>query len=294
MDEVLPKPDWLRVKASNRPEVTLIRNKLREHGLQTVCDSSHCPNLCECWSKGSATFLILGDTCTRNCRFCAVKHGDPEGRWDQNEGKRLARTVAELGMEYVVVTSVTRDDIPDKGAEAFQLTICELRDLAPKCRIEVLVPDLGGDIMNVDRVVSARPDVFGHNIEVVKRLQETARDAKASFEGSLDVLRMAKRCDPAQVTKSSIMLGLGETDEEVLEVLEALYSADVDIVTLGQYLRPGTGNLPVRRYVSPQDFAHWREVAGTMGFAKVVAGPFVRSSYQAMEAFVSVRRETRC
>ncbi|OPY31963.1 MAG: lipoyl synthase [Methanomassiliicoccales archaeon PtaU1.Bin124] len=292
MDEVLPKPDWLRVRASYRPEIAVVREVLHSKRLRTVCDSSHCPNLCDCWSRKSATFLILGSRCSRSCRFCAVDHSPPDGTWERDEPERLARAVAELGLDYVVVTSVTRDDLPDGGAAAYRSVVEKLHELAPGCGVELLIPDLQGNKTALEEIVCTSPSVLGHNIEVVPRLQGWARDPMASLSTSLAVLRMAKEIDPRQVTKSSLMLGLGESDDEVRESLELLHEAGVDIVTLGQYLRPGPAQLPVVRYVPPKEFERWKDEAIAMGFGAVMAGPFVRSSYQAREAFDTLGRGT--
>lgn len=289
MEGVLPKPEWLRVRASVRPEFETVRRTLKAHGLRTVCDSSHCPNIGDCWSKRSATFLILGSICTRACRFCAVTHGRPVEQWSSGEAVRLAQGILELGLEHVVITSVTRDDLPDGGAHAYVDVLEQLGQIAPDCSTEVLIPDLGGDEKSLARIVNARPSVLGHNVEVIPRLQGVARDARASFDTSIGVLRAVKRSDPSMVTKTSLMLGLGEEGSEVHETLSVLNEAQVDILTIGQYLRPGPGQLPVRRYVPPEEFARWREEALRMGFGQVLAGPFVRSSYQAKEAFDSLR-----
>lgn len=291
LDTVLPKPEWLRVKASFRPELSMVRQVLRGHGLRTVCDSSHCPNLGDCWSTKSATFLILGPKCSRDCKFCAVDHSGADGTWDEGEADRLAAGISELGLEHVVITSVTRDDLPDGGAEAYARSVRAIKD-ACDCTVELLIPDMGGSRESLAKVAGSRPDVLGHNLEVVERLQPIARDPRASFRRSLDVHRTIKELVPGMVTKSSLMLGLGERDEEVRSALQALRSAGVDIVTLGQYLRPGPQQLPVVHYVPPSEFDRWREAGYDLGFGSVQAGPFVRSSYKAREAFEQLRRRT--
>ena len=262
-----------------------VRGTVRGHGLHTVCDSSRCPNLAECWGRGTATFMILGSICTRSCRFCAVSSGDPGGIVDKDEPTRVAQAVRDLGLKHVVITSVARDDLEDGGASAFASTVRELRKSSPGTRVELLIPDLQGDACALRTIMEAKPNVLGHNLEVVERLQVLARDAKASYARSLSVLETAKRMDAQVLTKSSLMLGLGEEGEEVRAALKDLRRARVDIVTFGQYLKPKGKMLEVKRYLTPEEFAQLREEAMGLGFSQVVAGPLVRSSYRAEEAY---------
>jgi len=251
-------------------------------GLRTVCDSSRCPNLGECWGSGHATFMILGERCTRNCRFCAIPSGRPEGGVDEGEPERLAEAVRSLGLKHVVITSVTRDDLEDGGAGIFAAVVRNIRWMVPDTSVEVLIPDLQGDKESLEKVVSSSPDVLGHNLETVRSLQ-WVRDPKASYERSLDVLQMAKWFDPSSLTKSSLMLGLGEQREEIRQAMLDLLSAKVDLLTLGQYLPPLGSSLPLDRYVHPSEFDELRAMARSLGFKGVMAGPLVRSSYKALD-----------
>jgi lipoic acid synthetase len=272
-------PAWLRVKTGKARLSRETRELVANHGLHTVCEGAHCPNVGECYSCRTAAFLILGGTCTRNCRFCAVNHGRPEVL-DPEEPDRLAEAAADLGLRYVVVTSVTRDDLPDGGAEHFAATIRALRERLPEARIEVLTPDFRGDENALRTVIAAAPDVFNHNVETVRRLQPQVRP-QAGYETSLGVLRKAREL--GALTKSGVMVGVGETDEEVRECLADLAGVGVSIVTIGQYLQPTRRHLPVDRYVPPEDFAQYEEWGRAAGIAHVFAGPFVRSSYKAAE-----------
>jgi lipoic acid synthetase len=279
-------PEWLRVRLPTGPVTAAMTRRLRRNALHTVCEEARCPNQGECWGAGTATVLILGDTCTRACRFCAVATGNPHGALDADEPVRVARAAADAGLRYVVVTSVDRDDLADGGAGQFAATVCAIREAIPGARVEVLVPDYLGEPLAT--VLDASPDVFAHNVEVVRRLTPSVRDRRASYERSLEVLRTAAARMPAIPTKSSIMLGLGEEPDEVRECLRDLLDAGVRILTLGQYLRPTTWNLPVERYVPPEEFATWDEEARGLGFAYVASGPLVRSSYRAAEAMDGV------
>jgi len=281
----LQKPPWIRVRMPTGQNIDRVRGTVRGHGLHTVCDSSRCPNLAECWGRGTATFMILGSICTRSCRFCAVSSGDPGGIVDKDEPTRVAQAVRDLGLKHVVITSVARDDLEDGGASAFASTVRELRKSSPGTRVELLIPDLQGDACALRTIMEAKPNVLGHNLEVVERLQVLARDAKASYARSLSVLETAKRMDAQVLTKSSLMLGLGEEGEEVRAALKDLRRARVDIVTFGQYLKPKGKMLEVKRYLTPEEFAQLREEAMGLGFSQVVAGPLVRSSYRAEEAY---------
>jgi lipoic acid synthetase len=280
------KPEWLRVRPPAGEHYAHLKSLLRDLKLHTVCEEARCPNVWECWGGGTATIMLLGDVCTRGCRFCAVKSGNPHGIVDLEEPRKVATAIAELGLSYVVLTSVDRDDLPDGGASHFAATIREIKARDPDILVEALVPDFQGDMEAVRTVVTAGPDVLDHNIETVRRLQGVARDRRANYEQSLQVLRDAKAMRADLFTKSSIMLGLGETREEVLETMKDLRTNEVDILTLGQYLRPSEWHLPVQEYVPPEAFDDLREAGEDMGFLYVAAGPLVRSSYRAGEFFL--------
>ncbi|MCL2825765.1 MAG: lipoyl synthase [Polyangiaceae bacterium] len=281
------KPSWLKMATPGGPEYTRVRGVLNQCGLSTVCQEARCPNLGECWGKGTATVMILGDICTRDCRFCAVTSGHPRAV-DETEPQRVARAAVELGLKYVVLTMVHRDDLDDGGASHVASTVRELRRADPTIASEVLVGDFGGDKRSIDQVLAGEPDVFAHNVEVVRRLTSTVRDARCDYDLSLRVLGYAKDRSPRSITKSSLMVGVGETDEEVDEWLYDVRGARVDAVTLGQYLRPSARHLPVDRYVSPEQFQRYRRVAESMGHRFVVSGPMVRSSYGAAEVFAGI------
>jgi lipoic acid synthetase len=281
-----PKPPWLKVRAPGGETYTSLKRTFRELDLHTVCEEARCPNIGECWTEGTATVMLLGDVCTRGCRFCAVTSGDPRGAVDVREPEHVARAIARMGLQYVVMTMVDRDDLLDGGASHVARTVRCLRELRPDILIETLLGDFGGHLDYVDTTVDARPDVWAHNIEVVRRLQRKIRDARCSYETSLGVLRHVKERDPSRITKSSIMVGIGEHDDEVLETMRDLREAGVDLVTLGQYLRPTPKHAPVDRYVTPETFAMYAEEGRKMGFAFVASAPLVRSSYKAAEVFV--------
>jgi lipoic acid synthetase len=276
------KPAWLGRPLPSSPAFSRVRSLLSEGGLHTVCQEARCPNQGECFSRGTAVFLILGDCCTRFCRFCAVRQGKPEPT-DPDEPRRVAEAVGRMALDYVVVTSVTRDDLPDGGAGAFAETILLLRASRPSARIEVLIPDFQGDEAALRTVLDARPDVLNHNLETVARLYRSVRP-QALYGRSLEVLERAAASAPGVRVKSGLMLGLGERPEEVEAALRDLVAAGCRILTLGQYLQPKRECLPVARYVPPDEFEFWREAALGMGFAQVASGPLVRSSYHA-EAF---------
>jgi lipoic acid synthetase len=280
------KPEWLKVRAPGGDTYTHLKETLRKLDLHTVCEEAHCPNVGECWSEGTATVMLLGDTCTRGCRFCAVTTGNPRGAVDGREPEHVARALSQLGLKYVVLTMVDRDDLLDGGASHVAKTVTRLKELAPEVLVETLLGDFQGHMSYVDTTVDARPDVWAHNIEVVRRLQRTIRDVRCSYEQSLAVLRHVKARDPGRITKSSIMVGIGETDDEVLETMRDLRSVGVDILTLGQYLRPSPTHAEVVRYVHPTLFDAWAAEGRAMGFSYVASGPLVRSSYKAAEAFV--------
>lgn len=279
------KPEWLRVRPPAGESYVELKSLFRSLDLHTVCEEAHCPNVAECWGGGTATIMLMGDTCTRGCRFCAVKSGNPRGALDIDEPRKVAIALAEMDLSYVVLTSVDRDDLPDGGAEHFARTIREIKNRRPDLLVEALIPDFQGDLDAVRSVVDAGVDVLDHNVETVERLQSAVRDRRANYRQSLHVLRGAKPMRDGLFTKSSIMLGLGETREEVLETMRDLRAADVDIVTLGQYLRPSSWHLAVQEYLPPEVFDGFREAGEGMGFAYVAAGPLVRSSYRAGEFF---------
>ncbi len=281
-----PKPAWLKVRAPGGETYARLKQTFRALDLHTVCEEARCPNVGECWSEGTATVMLLGDVCTRGCRFCAVTTGDPRGAVDVREPEHVARAIAGLELQYVVLTMVDRDDLLDGGASHVARTVLRLSELRPDILIETLLGDFGGHMDYVDTTASAAPHVWAHNIEVVRRLQRTIRDVRCSYERSLAVLRRVKERDPRIVTKSSVMVGIGERDDEVLETLADLRSAGVDLVTLGQYLRPTPKHAAVDRYVEPATFERFAEEGRRMGFAYVASGPLVRSSYKAAEVFV--------
>ncbi len=279
IETTLPRPDWLKVRAPSGRNYTELKTMMRDLTLHTVCEEARCPNIGECWESRTATFMILGDTCTRACGFCAVKTGRPP-TLDLEEPGRVADAAARMGLEHVVVTSVNRDDLPDGGSRVFAATIRQLRRRLPGCTIEVLIPDFEGDEVALRRVVDAGPDVLNHNLETVPRLTKRVR-RRAKYERSLEVLRRAKAMAPHRVTKSGIMLGLGETHQEVLDTLADLQTNGVDVVTIGQYLRPGAQYLPIERYYTPDEFALYKAAGEAMGLRHVESGPLVRSSYHA-------------
>jgi lipoic acid synthetase len=281
------KPPWLKVKAPGGDTYRRIERLMRSKALHTVCEEANCPNIGECWERGTATFMILGDVCTRRCGFCNVQTGIP-GLVDHAEPLRVARAVEQMGLRHCVVTSVDRDDLPDGGAGIFAATIRAIRRHAPGCAVEVLTPDFRGQEMPLARVIDARPDVFNHNVETVPRLYPRARRG-SDFRRSARVLRNAKRMDPGVVTKSGLMVGLGESMDEMLEAFAILREHGVQVLTVGQYLRPSERHLPVTRYWEPEEFARMEREAYAMGFESVAAGPLVRSSYHADEQ-VPVRR----
>jgi len=263
-----------------------IKGILRHHNLHTVCEEANCPNVAECWGGGTATFMLMGDTCTRGCRFCMVKSGNPHGALDAFEPLKIAKTIAALGLRYVVITSVDRDDLPDGGAGHFGATIRAIKHHNPDVIVEVLIPDFQGNIDDVKTILEASPEVVAHNIETTESLTPKARDPRAKYRQSLNVLKSIKELKSTVCSKSSIMLGLGESERDLLTTMRDLREVNVDILTLGQYLRPTKGHLPVSEYVAPERFQHYRQVAEDMGFLYVAAGPFVRSSYRAGEFFL--------
>jgi lipoic acid synthetase len=277
-----PRPDWLRVKFFGGERYQELKRLMRTLDLHTVCESARCPNMGECWEHGAATFMILGDICTRACGFCAVPSGRPAGPPDEDEPYRVADAVAKMGLRYAVVTSVNRDDQPDGGAHIFARTIEEIRRRVPGCKVEVLIPDFRGDWNALDTVLAVQPDVLNHNTETVPRLYRQVRKG-AVYERSLELLRRAKEAHPEVPTKTGMMLGLGEERDEVLSTMRELAAQGTNILTLGQYLQPTREHLPVVRYVHPREFAEYKVLGEAMGFKHVESGPLVRSSYHAFD-----------
>ena len=280
------KPDWLKIHLPAGASFLQIKAALRSHGLHTVCEEAHCPNINECWGGGTATLMLMGDVCTRGCRFCNVASGHP-APLDPLEPWKVAQVIAGWELDYIVLTSVDRDDLPDGGAGHFAQTILLLKQRRPELRIEVLIPDFGGDPAALAKIVRAKPDVIDHNIETVERLTPQVRDRRAGYRQSLRVLAGVKALDPTRYSKSSIMLGLGETEAELHQTLSDLRAAGVDILTLGQYLQPSKRHLDVVEYIHPDRFAEYKQIAESLGFLYVAAGPLVRSSYRAGEFFTA-------
>ncbi|MBI5034791.1 MAG: lipoyl synthase [Chloroflexi bacterium] len=285
-------PDWIRVRAPIGENYAHLKGLVRGLKLHTVCEEALCPNIGECWGAGTATIMILGDVCTRACRFCAVDTGNPRGIVDTEEPARVADAIAELKLNYVVVTSVDRDDLPDGGAGIFAETIRQIKTKSPQTKVEVLTGDFRGDHAHAKIVVDAQPDVFGQNIETVKRLTHVVRDRRAGYEQTLDVLRTIKEIDPTMRTKSSILVGMGETFDEMMETMRDLRAAQVDLLAIGQYLQPTRQkrNLPLVEYIAPEQFVRYREEGMKLGFKYVASGPLVRSSYKAWEAALAMNK----
>ncbi len=281
--EPLPerKPSWLKVRAPGGPNYLRLTQMMRELNLHTVCEEAHCPNIGECWEHGTATFMILGDVCTRNCAYCAVAHGRPPS-YDIAEPERVGEAVAELGLRHAVITSVDRDDLPDFGAYIFAETIRQIKQRLPDCSVEVLVPDFQGNRDSIATVLAANPDIYNHNTETVPRLYKKCRPG-GRYPRVMEIFRTAKELAPDIPTKTGLILGMGETLEEVELVMRDLREADVDILTLGQYLRPSDSHIPLDRYVTPAEFRQLYEIGMSMGFRHVESGPLVRSSYHAWE-----------
>lgn len=289
------KPDWLKIKVKPNVDFSRIKTILRQNNLSTVCEEAQCPNMAECWHEyGTATFMIMGDTCTRACRFCAVKTSANPPPLDKHEPHKLADAISKINLDYVVITSVDRDDLPDKGAGHFAECIRAIRSAYPKVIIEVLTPDFSGNEKLISQVAKADPNVFGHNIETVEQLQKI-RDRRAGFEQSLSVLRIAKSLNPNIYTKSSLMLGLGETKAQVISAMKELRNVNCDILTLGQYLKPKNKTLEVQSYIRPEVFEEYKHIGEQMGFVFVASGPFVRSSYKAGELYIKNQlQKKRC
>jgi lipoic acid synthetase len=272
-------PDWIKVKAPGNPNYLRLKRLMREKNLHTVCEEARCPNIGECWGNKTATFLILGDTCTRGCRFCAIDKGKPLAL-DPEEPRNVALTVKELGLDHIVVTSVNRDDLADGGADHFARTVFWIKNLNPGIRVELLIPDFEGNLAALQTVVDSGIEILNHNIETVPRLYGKVRPGH-TYECSVNILSTAKKLQPEMLTKTGMMLGVGETQDEVMTTLRDLRANDVDIVTLGQYLQPSAKLLPVDRYVTPEEFVEFKNQADKLGFRHVESGPLVRSSYHA-------------
>jgi lipoic acid synthetase len=275
------KPPWLKVQAPGGSNYLRLKNLMRELDLHTVCEEAHCPNVGECWQHGTATFMILGDVCTRNCAYCAVAHGRPP-KFDPAEPERVAQAAAQMSLQHVVLTSVDRDDLPDFGAWAFAETIRQIKAQVPGCSVEVLVPDFQGREESIRAVLEANPDIYNHNTETVPRLYKKCRPG-GRYNRVMEIFRTSKRIAPNIPTKTGIILGMGETIEEVVATMRELREVDVDILTLGQYLRPSADHIPIDRYVTPEEFAQLKREGMAMGFRHVESGPLVRSSYHAWE-----------
>lgn len=281
--DYLKKPDWLKVKIPSGTEFKGVFDLLKKYNLSTVCQEARCPNIHECWNKKSATIMILGRVCTRSCRFCAVETGHPHGTLDQQEPSHVALAIKELGLQYVVITSVDRDDLDDYGSGQYAQTIRCIRKMNPHTRVEALIPDFSAEKELIRKVIDAGPFVLGHNVETVERLSPYIRDRRCSYNTSLDVLRIAKICDSTVFTKSGFMVGLGENKEDIIKTLMDLRDACVDVVTIGQYLQPTRKHHVVQKYYTPDEFDELRNTGHKIGLKHVLSGPLVRSSYHAAE-----------
>ncbi|HBN14769.1 MAG: lipoyl synthase [Gammaproteobacteria bacterium] len=279
------KPQWLRARMPGGERFDAVRQNVREHKLSTVCEESHCPNIGECWNNGTATIMVMGSVCTRACRFCAVDTGNPNGWLDKDEPAHVAESVELMGLRYIVLTSVDRDDLDDGGAAHYAACVAAIKQRTPQVVVEALTPDFGGNLEAVARVVDSGLEVFAQNVETVERLTHPVRDPRAGYQRTLDVLAFAKQHRPDVLTKTSLMLGLGETDEEILQTMDDLRAINVDILTLGQYLQPTRNHLKVERFVTPEAFRRYREIGLEKGFMEVASGPLVRSSYRADRVF---------
>lgn len=281
----MPKPEWLRVVNHTTPNYAHVKAQVKEHRLATVCEEAKCPNIAECWSHGTATIMLMGAVCTRACRFCAVDTGNPHGWLDADEPENTAKTVELMNLDYVVLTSVNRDDLIDGGAKHYANAIRAIKLRSPKTKIEALTPDFQGIEKDIAVLLDSGVDVFAQNVETVERLTHPVRDNRAGYWQTINVLGFAKQYRPDVLTKTSLMLGLGETDEEIIQTMEDLRAKQVDILTLGQYLQPTKNHLPIERYVTPETFAKFREIGLEKGFFEVASGPLVRSSYRADRVF---------
>ena len=278
------KPSWLKVKAEINSNYQKVKEQVHDKNLYTVCEEAHCPNIGECWSAGTATFMLMGSVCTRACKFCSVDTGNPNGWLDKDEPLNIAKAVLSMNLKYVVLTSVNRDDLLDGGAKHFADTVQLIKELNPKTAVEALTPDFKGLFSSIDTIVNCGLEVFAQNIETVKRLTHEVRDIRAGYDQTLNVLSESKRINPKVLTKTSIILGLGETNTEIEQTMDDLIENKVDILTIGQYLRPTINHFPVKKWVTPNEFEKYREIGLKKGFLEVVSGPMVRSSYRAERA----------
>ena len=278
------KPEWIRVKATFDKNFKAVKKQVQDKRLNTVCEEAMCPNISECWSAGTATFMLMGSVCTRACKFCSVDTGNPKGWLDLDEPMHTAQAVKTMGLKYVVLTSVNRDDLEDGGAEHYAQTVKAIKELNPETAVEALTPDFKGLASSIETLVNCGLEVFAQNVETVRRLTHPVRDIRAGYEQTLEVLAESKRINPKVLTKTSLILGLGETDAEIEETMDDLIANQVDILTLGQYLRPTLNHLPVERWVTPKEFEAYREIGLAKGFLEVVSGHMVRSSYRAERA----------
>lgn len=279
-------PPWFKIRLSSNSTFTQVKSQVKGKGLATVCEEAQCPNMSECWSGGTATFMLMGDTCTRGCRFCSVKTGNPKSMLDPFEPQKLAEVIKNFNITYAVITSVTRDDLLDGGARHIAKCLNEVQKQCPEILLEILIPDFRGKKESLEIVLSSNPKVLAHNIETIERLTQVVRDGRANYRQSIEVLRQSKVFRPDILTKSSIMVGFDETEEEVIQAMKDLRDADVDIVTFGQYLAPSQMHLEVQKYVTPKQFDRYKEIAMGLGFLYCASGPMVRSSYKAGELFL--------
>lgn len=275
------KPTWLRVKSQNSSKYRELKSIVSDKKLHTVCEEAMCPNIQECWSHGTATFMLLGSVCTRACRFCAVDTGNPKGILDKDEPNKVANSIAHMNLKYAVLTSVNRDDLIDGGAEHFSHTIQAIKEKVPEVIVEALVPDFLGNKKSIEVLLNSKLEVFAQNLETVSRLTKRVRDPRAGYDQTLEVLSYAKQYSPSVITKTSLMFGLGETEEEILKTFDDIRETGVDVLTLGQYMRPTVNHLPVEKWYTPEEFAYFKDLAIEIGFLEVASGPMVRSSYRA-------------
>jgi lipoic acid synthetase len=282
----LERPEWIRVKTAPSEDFSTTLNVIRNRKVHTVCEEALCPNINECWKNKTATFLIMGEICTRNCGFCNVKTGVPS-KLDSNEPENIAKSVQDLGIKYAVITSVTRDDLKDGGAVHFAEVIKKIKELNPEAQVEILIPDFKGDEEAIRTIVEAKPDVFGHNIEIVKRLHSSVKKPPAKYDLSMTFLKNVKKIDKNTITKTGLIVGVGENKEEVFEVIDDAVNASINIITIGQYLTPSTSHYPIAKYISLEEFDEYKEYGENKGI-KVISGPLVRSSYKARETYSSI------
>ncbi len=284
---IVSKPYWLKITPSSTTDLSKMKGILKKRKLVTVCEEANCPNMAECWhNEGTATFMVLGDTCTRGCKFCAIKTAPKGNPIDENEPENIASAIEEIGLDYAVITSVDRDDLEDNGSNHFAKCIRVIKEKRPNTKVEVLIGDLQGSIEDLKIIINANPEVIAHNIETIKEFQLKVRDPRANYEQSLNVLKNVKKLNPEMITKSSIMVGLGENKDQIIQTMKDLKEVGCDILTLGQYLRPRNKFLKVEEYVHPDIFKEYQKIGEDIGFLYVASGPFVRSSYRASEFFI--------